>query len=169
MFELLLFLCSALVRCDGGATTQQLVFGVGNKKDGSLFHYCDILLTPTGTITSAIIFLKTGGEDNAVPKCPVQPESSPSSPGFTRLKIPDSLDKDGVYSFHITCSDGRVLDTETWRYDPKSRQFSHASAIKTPIWATKVGKIILISCGVVLLFAMSYILYRVFRKNKAAL
>lgn len=180
----LLILFSAFVLCEeqqqqqqpqyhGGSSTQQLVFGVTHRKDGSPSHYCDVLVSPPATITNATVFLKTGNDNNdgAVPKCMIQPKPSPTSRGFTRLEIPDNIVmKDGsVYNFQLTCADGRVLNTETWTYDQKSKQFSHTSAVKKPFYSTAAFRIIAASCAVVLLFALSYMLYRVFRKSKSAL
>lgn len=112
--------------------TQQLVFG----KDGG-DDCCDVKLLPTQDVSLVTILLKTEGEDAAVPKGVVTPETSNKN-GYFKVIIPDDIERDeSLYSFQFTTSSGDDIFSENWTYDPDKRQFALASAVKRPFYRKK--------------------------------
>lgn len=195
MFFVLFYVFTAVLRCGAAKTSQaprpaskeegeasskastttttysqELVFGYENKKGGRL-HWCDVKLTPSRRIEDVVIFARTGTDPNAaVGKHSLSPKKQTGPQKYTRIEIPDSIEKDAgqVYSFKFNFNAQEFIFSESWAYNPDKDEFSLVSGISKPFY--KRGSVIAgISIGVILLLLGALYAIRSMRKSKATL
>lgn len=149
---------------------QQLVFGNDYGKDGAVRAFCDFMIKPQIDVKTVTIFMKTGDNDQAVPKGTVRPFNSPTSPGHYRVEIPGYIEKNGnVYNFQFDCANDVQLHSEPWTWDPETQQFSLTSAVKKKFYKSKAFYGILACTGAVVLIGMSSLIYRAIKKSKSTI
>ena len=160
----LIFTILSLAACEGDSLIQTLVFGT----DGSE-HYCDCNFSPHRDLVSATIFkVIDQDQDAAVPCSRVFAKASPSSAGYSRIEIPESLAvKDIGYSFQFEFSDGPNAFSESFEFDPSKGQFGLCSSITKNWWNNQKVQIGAGLIGIVALLLGASWMYRKHKKSRS--
>ena len=119
----LIFTILSLAVCESDNLVLSLIFGTADGK-----HYCDCDFIPHRELVSATIF-KVIDQDVAWQK--ISAKASPSSAGYSRIEIPESLAIEGIsYSFQFEFSDGSNAFSESFEFDPSKGKFNLFSALQ---------------------------------------
>lgn len=158
----------ALAACAGESLIQTLVFGNDSASSGSEY-FCDCNFSPHRDLVSVTIFkVINQNEDQAVPCSRVFATPSPSSSGYARIEIPDSLAvKDVSYSFQFEFSDGDNAFSESWEFDPAKKGFCLASSVKKNLLDDQKVQVGLALGGIAVLLGGSSYLYSRYKKSRS--